>query len=156
MTAFDFKNRTVFVAGGKDHLVFKSPDSLGYTAEPVDNPYRPSVHVLFGSAALLWSGLLAGVLLTGMGGDGAKGLKTLRDAGFHTIAQDESSSAVYAMPKAAAAIGAASEILPLRKIGPRLRELFGPEVKRQFPMPYALTSARAPQTNPNEFGHRTD
>jgi hypothetical protein len=53
----------------------------------------------------------------------------LRDAGYHTIAQDKSTSAVYGMPKAAAALNAASEILPLQKIGPRLRELFGSEAK---------------------------
>jgi chemotaxis response regulator CheB len=67
---------------------------------------------------------MTGVLLTGMGRDGARGLRILRDAGNHTISQDQSTSAVYGMPKAAAAINAAIEILPLQKIGPRLRELF--------------------------------
>jgi chemotaxis response regulator CheB len=58
-----------------------------------------------------------------MGCDGAQGLKALRDAGHHTIAQDRNTSAVYGMPKAAAAINAATEILPLQKIGSRLNEL---------------------------------
>ncbi len=63
-----------------------------------------------------------GVLLTGMGKDGALGLKALRDKGHYTIAQDEASSAVYGMPKAAAALDAAVEILPLARIAPRLVE----------------------------------
>jgi two-component system, chemotaxis family, response regulator WspF len=119
----------VLVAGSDDHLVFKNSHELGYTADPVETPYRPSVDVFFGSAARFFRGPMTGVLLTGMGRDGARGLKTLRDAGYHTIAQDQSTSAVYGMPKAAAALDAASEILPLQKIGPRLRELFGSEAK---------------------------
>ena len=124
----------VLVAGSDDHLVFKNSHELGYTAEPEENPYRPSVDVFFESAARFFRGPMTGVLLTGMGRDGARGLKILRDAGYHTIAQDKSTSAVYGMPKAAAALNAASEILPLQKIGPRLRELFGSATKSdRFP-----------------------
>jgi two-component system, chemotaxis family, response regulator WspF len=65
--------------------------------------------------------------LTGMGRDGAQGLKTLRDAGYHTIVQDQATSAVYGMPKAAAEMKAASEILSLDKIGPRLTTLLTPK-----------------------------
>jgi two-component system response regulator WspF len=119
----------VLVAGTEDHLVFKNSRELGYTIEPKENPYRPSVDVFFGSAARYFRGSIAGVLLTGMGRDGARGLKILRDAGYHTISQDQKTSAVYGMPKAAAAINAATEILPLQKIGPRLRELFGPRAR---------------------------
>jgi two-component system, chemotaxis family, response regulator WspF len=119
----------VLVAGSDDHLVFKNPHKLGYTVEPVENPYRPSVDVFFESAARFFRGAMTGVLLTGMGRDGARGLKILRDAGYHTIAQDQSTSAVYGMPKAAAALNAASEILPLQEIGPRLREFFNSEAK---------------------------
>ena len=60
------------------------------------------------------------MLLTGMGRDGALGLKALRNQGRHTIAQDEESSAVYGMPKAAAKLDAAVDILPLERIAPRL------------------------------------
>jgi len=116
---------TVLVAGSGDHLVFKNPHKLGYTAEPEGNPYRPSVDVFFGSAARFFRGPMIGVLLTGMGRDGARSLRTLRDGGHPTIAQDQRTSAVYGMPKAAAALDAASEILPLQNIGPRLRELSG-------------------------------
>jgi len=62
-------------------------------------------------------------LLTGMGRDGAAGLKALREAGHHTIAQDQRTSAVYGMPKAAADLDAASEILPLEHIAPRVAAL---------------------------------
>jgi chemotaxis response regulator CheB len=64
-----------------------------------------------------------GVVLTGMGRDGAEGLKALRDRGHHTIAQDETSSAVFGMPRAAAELKAASEILTLDKIAPRLTNM---------------------------------
>ena len=76
------------------------------------------------SAARYWGGPMVGVLLTGMGSDGAKGLRAMRNAGHHTIAQNRETSAVYGMPKAAAAIAAAVDILPLDQIAPRLIELF--------------------------------
>lgn len=116
---------TVLIAATADHLVFKSAHKLGYTPKPHDNVYRPSVDVFLESAAQWWPGVVIGVLLTGMGRDGAQGLKLLRDKGHLTIAQDSASSAVYGMPKAAAAIGAAVEILPLDSIAPRLIEACG-------------------------------
>ncbi|RJT32008.1 chemotaxis response regulator protein-glutamate methylesterase [Mesorhizobium waimense] len=116
---------TVLVASSDDHLVFKSAQQLGYTSSPKDNVYRPSVDVFFESAAQWWPGSVIGVLLTGMGRDGARGLRQLRDKGHLTIAQDEATSAVYGMPKAAAAIGAAVDILPLSAIGLRIIEACG-------------------------------
>jgi chemotaxis response regulator CheB len=74
------------------------------------------VNVFFESALRYWRGDVLGVLLTGMGRDGAAGLKRLREAGHHTIGQDRASSAVYGMPKAAAELGALAEELPLEKI----------------------------------------
>ena len=100
----------VLLAGTNDHLVFKSPTRLGYTMEPGDAVYRPSVDVFFQSICKMWAGRAIGVLLTGMGRDGATGLKALRDKGHHTIAQDQASSAVYGMPKAAVENGAAAEV----------------------------------------------
>lgn len=113
----------VLIAGTDDHLVFKSKDHLGYTSQPANLAYRPSVDVFFDSAGRSWRGKLVGVLLTGMGSDGAQGLKGLRTLGHHTIAQDRATSAVYGMPKAAAAIAAAVDILPLDRIAASLTEL---------------------------------
>jgi two-component system response regulator WspF len=113
----------VLLAGTSDHLTMKTADRLGYTADPSEYAYRPSVDVFFKSVGRLWLGDVVGVLLTGMGRDGALGLKALRDGGHYTIAQDEATSPVYGMPKAAAALNAAVDILPAERIGPKLMEV---------------------------------
>ncbi|MEJ8865878.1 chemotaxis response regulator protein-glutamate methylesterase [Pseudomonas jessenii] len=115
---------TVLLAGTNHHIRLLKNGTLAYTAEPVNEIYRPSIDVFFESVANNWSGDAVGVLLTGMGRDGAQGLKLMRQQGYLTIAQDQNSSAVYGMPKAAAAIDAAVEIRPLDKIAPRLLEIF--------------------------------
>ncbi len=115
---------TVLLAGTNHHIRLLKNGTLAYTAEPVNEIYRPSIDVFFESVASYWNGDAVGVLLTGMGRDGAQGLKLMRQQGFLTIAQDQRSSAVYGMPKAAAAIDAAVEIRPLDKIAPRLLEIF--------------------------------
>ena len=107
------------VAGPEHHLVFRPGNLLHCTDEP-SFAYIPSVNVLFSSAATHWKGPAAAALLTGMGSDGAEGLKQLRDAGHLTLAQDAATSALYGMPKAAAAIGAAMEVLALDTIATRL------------------------------------
>lgn len=121
----------VLVAGTDEHLVLKGRDRLGYVPDPADHPYRPSIDVFLSSAGQMWNGMLVGVLLTGMGADGARGLKDLRKRGHHTIAQDQASSAVYGMPKAAAALDAATQILPLERIAPRLVEIFKERLLQQ-------------------------
>jgi two-component system response regulator WspF len=113
----------VLLAGTSDHLTLNAPNRLGYTPEPRDYAYRPSVDVFFESVSRLWRGDAVGVLLTGMGTDGALGLKALRDRGHHTIAQDRATSAVYGMPKAAATLNAAVDILPMERIASRLVDL---------------------------------
>ncbi|MBK4999408.1 chemotaxis response regulator protein-glutamate methylesterase [Pseudomonas sp. S31] len=115
----------VLLAGTNHHIRLLQNGQLAYTAEPVDAIYRPSIDVFFESVAQYWRGDAVGVLLTGMGRDGAQGLKLMRQQGFLTIAQDQQSSAVYGMPKAAAAIDAAVEIRPLERIAGRLLEIFG-------------------------------
>jgi two-component system response regulator WspF len=101
-----------------------NPDGrLGYQPEPRDAPYRPSADVLFSSVAKNWKGLTIGVVLSGMGRDGAQGLLELRAAGARTIAQDKATSAVYGMPRAAAELNAATDIAPLSRIGPMITEL---------------------------------
>jgi len=114
----------VLLAGTNDHLTLKASDRLGYTAKPVDYAYRPSVDVFFQSVCRFWPGPVAGVLLTGMGRDGALGLKALRNKGHYTIAQDQATSAVYGMPKAAAKLDAAVDILALEQIAPKLVNIF--------------------------------
>ena len=111
---------TVLIAGTNDHLVFVSSLSLGYSPEPRDCCYRPSVDVFFESVVRHWKGEVAGVLLTGMGRDGARGLKALREAGSLTIAQDAASSAVYGMPKATAELKTTARILPVNEIAKEL------------------------------------
>ncbi len=133
----DIKPGTVLLAGRGDHLELKATGRLGYTPDPQDYAYRPSIDVFFQSVTDHWSGEVVGVLLTGMGRDGAAGLAALRAKGHHTIAQDEATSAVYGMPKAAAAIRAAVEILPLKTIAPRLVELFAlPRQEENFQWTY--------------------
>jgi two-component system response regulator WspF len=115
----------VLLAATNDHLELGADRRLRYTLTPRSNPYRPSANVLFGSLAAHGPRTGVGVLLTGMGPDGADGLLRLRSFGWHTIAQDERSSVVYGMPKAAAEKGAAVEVLPLDRIGPAVAARFG-------------------------------
>lgn len=110
----------VLLAGTNDHLVLQSNLTMKYAKEPIDNPYRPSVDVFFKSVAEHWPKQGVAAVLTGMGRDGAEGLKVLHSKGWHTIAQDRATCVVYGMPKAAAELGAAAEILPLKAIAPAI------------------------------------
>jgi two-component system chemotaxis response regulator CheB len=89
--------------------------------EPV-NRHKPSVEVLFDSAARVVGPNALGVMLTGMGADGARAMKTMRDAGAWNVCQDEASCVVFGMPREAIAHGAAHEVLPLARIAPALIE----------------------------------
>jgi two-component system chemotaxis response regulator CheB len=91
-------------------------------APPVDT-FKPSVTPLFLSAASTYGRRACGVLLTGMGRDGAEGLRAIRAAGGHTIAQDEATSAVFGMPRAAIELGAVDRVLPIEDIPRALLEL---------------------------------
>ncbi|AOE83984.1 protein-glutamate methylesterase/protein-glutamine glutaminase [Pseudomonas sp. TCU-HL1] len=88
-------------------------------APPV-NGHRPAVDVMFNSAARCAGRNLIAALLTGMGKDGARGLLEIREAGGYTVAQDEASCVVYGMPREAAEIGAAEDVLALEEIAPAL------------------------------------
>lgn len=110
----------VYVAATDDHMELGADRVLRYTPNPRTSPYRPSVDVLFTSAAAHAPRLGVAALLTGMGTDGAAGLLKLRGAGWHTIAQDEATCVVYGMPKAAAERRAAVEVLAIRHIGPSI------------------------------------
>jgi two-component system, chemotaxis family, response regulator WspF len=111
---------TVLLAGADGHLVMTSDRRLRYVQEPRDSAYQPSVNVLFDSVCKYWCGNTIGVLLSGMGSDGANGLKSLRNKGCYTIAQDKATSAIYGMPRAAVELGAAMDILPVKEIAPKL------------------------------------
>jgi two-component system, chemotaxis family, response regulator WspF len=123
---------TVLLAGTNEHLVMNAEGTLVYTPDPVEQPYRPSVDVFFESVNRAWTGQIIGVVLTGMGRDGAVGLHTLRQRGHHTIAQDKASSAVYGMPKAAAELGAAIDVLPLDRIAPRLQVVLSGDIRNDI------------------------
>ncbi|MCU4163235.1 protein-glutamate methylesterase/protein-glutamine glutaminase [Carboxylicivirga caseinilyticus] len=113
----------VLIAPGNKHMLLKrigKEYSVDVKEGPLVNRHRPSVDVLFRSAARYAGNNATGILLTGMGNDGAKGLLELKEAGAHTIAQDEASSVVFGMPKEAIKLGAADEILSLEKIAPYL------------------------------------
>ena len=114
-----------YIAPGGFHL---SVDRCGanYVARVSDsdpvNRHKPSVEVLFESAARVVGRNALGVMLTGMGGDGAQGMKHMRDAGSWNLVQDEASCVVFGMPREAIAAGAANEVLPLCEIAPKLLE----------------------------------
>jgi len=117
---------TVYIGPAGQHLRVRRGDE-GLRVElgrhPESAAHKPSVDVLFRSVATAAGRRAIGILLTGMGRDGARGLARVRDVGGHTLVQDEASSVVYGMPRAAVMLDAAREVLPASRIGPRLREL---------------------------------
>ncbi len=114
-----------YIAPGGFHLSVER-SGANYIArvqdgEPV-NRHRPSVEVLFKSAARVVGPNALGIMLTGMGADGAKAMKELRDAGSYNYVQDEATCVVFGMPREAINAGAAHEVLPLNQIAPKLIE----------------------------------
>jgi two-component system response regulator WspF len=111
------------LSGSDDHLILGPDRRLHYSPEPRTISYRPSVDVFFSSVAQHWPRPGVAVLLTGMGRDGGEGLLALRRLGWKTIAQDESTSVVWGMPKAAVELGAADQVLPLPQIAQAIEGL---------------------------------
>jgi two-component system chemotaxis response regulator CheB len=107
------------IAPGGRHLLLKRSGAYYFvevlTGAPV-NRHCPSVDVLFRSVAKYAGKNATGIIMTGMGDDGARGLKEMLDAGAHTVAQDEASSVVFGMPKEAIKLGAVKKTLPLSEI----------------------------------------
>ena len=122
---------TVLLAATNNHLVLSSQGQLTYRHEPADTTYRPSVDIFFQSVAENWRHSVTAILLSGMGKDGAKGLRQLRTKGAYTIAQDKATSAVYGMPKAALELDAAVDILPIDRIATILRHAGNESVSRE-------------------------
>ncbi|MCX7413101.1 MAG: chemotaxis-specific protein-glutamate methyltransferase CheB [Planctomycetia bacterium] len=115
----------VLLAGTNDHLVLSKSRVLEYCEEPKEVFFRPSVDVFFQSVAEFWPQAGTALLLTGMGKDGATGLLKLRSRGWHTIAQNESSSVVWSMPKAGIDLGAASEVLSIDQMARSITQRMG-------------------------------
>ncbi|MCD6071424.1 MAG: chemotaxis response regulator protein-glutamate methylesterase, partial [Microvirga sp.] len=113
----------VYVAPGDRHLLLSSAGTLKLSAEPPLGNQRPSATMLFQSMAHSLGRRGLGVILTGMGEDGAQGLVELRQAGGYAVAEDESTAVVYGMPAAAARMGGVNVSLPLDLIAPRVLRL---------------------------------
>jgi two-component system, chemotaxis family, protein-glutamate methylesterase/glutaminase len=114
--------RVLIAPGGATHLqlVKRGRTMCRLVEGPTVTGHRPSIDVLFRAAARVSGPNTLGVILTGMGRDGAEGLLDLRNTGAHTIGQDEATSLVYGMPRAAFELGAVETQLPLHKIGARI------------------------------------
>jgi two-component system chemotaxis response regulator CheB len=135
-----------YVAPGGLHLSVERGPTGSFVArvsdgEPVQR-HRPSVDVLFRSVARVAGDRAIGIMLTGMGGDGALAMRLLRDAGAYNLAQDEATSAIFGMPREAIRAGACQEVLPLDAIGPRVMALLG------LAAPAASAVRIRPETNP--------
>ena len=118
----------IYVAPGDFHMkvaVEHGARLIRLTKEPPENFCRPAVDPMFRSVAQAYGPGVLGVILTGMGSDGAKGARVVVDAGGSIIAQDEASSVVWGMPGAAAAAGVCSAVLPLAEITSHLRRVWG-------------------------------
>jgi two-component system chemotaxis response regulator CheB len=109
----------VLIAPGGRHMQLRKSGGQYYASVqdgPPVNRHKPSVDVLFRSAAECAGKDVLAIILTGMGDDGARGMKALHDGGARTIAQDEASCVVFGMPKEAIKLGAVDEILPLDRV----------------------------------------
>lgn len=112
------RGQVYFAPGGKRHMMVAGVNNIHVKlreGDPVSG-HLPSVDVLFGSMARTFGANAVGIILTGMGSDGAKGLLAMAEKGAYTIAQDQASCTVFGMPRAAISLGAASMVAPLRRI----------------------------------------
>lgn len=118
-----------YLAPGHSHLLIKKLPAGGYQCElsrsPPVNHHRPSVDVLFHSAAEQVGRAAIGVILTGMGKDGAVGLLHMMQAGAWTIGQDQATCVVYGMPREAALLGAVKEVVPIAEVSARVLHRLG-------------------------------
>ena len=116
--------KNVYVAPGDFHMIVKTKKTRYHTKhvislnkDPPMNRFRPSIDVTMQSVAEVYDGNTIGVILTGMGKDGMIGMKTIKENGGKTIAQDEESSLIFGMPRAVIENGYAEEVLSLSDIG---------------------------------------
>ncbi len=120
----------ILVAPGGFHLQFDAGGVARLTTEPPVHGVRPSVDITFASLSRLYGAHLLAVLLTGMGRDGARGLKLIRDGGGRTLAEDETTCVVYGMPKAAVELGGVGSLLPLPALAPAIARACLPEHRK--------------------------
>jgi two-component system chemotaxis response regulator CheB len=133
---------TVLIAPGDHHLVIRRDDRGHYAAldlGPPENSCRPSVDVLFRSAAEAFGGSCLAVVLTGMGVDGLRGAEQLHALGARVVAQDQASSVVWGMPGAVAGAGLADAVVPLKSVA---HEIQARVAARTFPSTPLLASER--------------
>lgn len=117
----------VLIAPGGHHLTFKKRKgeiTVKLLKKSDEEKYTPSVDFMFSSVAEIWNNKTAGVVLTGMGKDGRKGIIKIKENGGYTIAESEKTSLIFGMPEAAISSGAVDEILPLDSIGTRIVEMY--------------------------------
>lgn len=112
----EIKTGTAYIAPNDFQMKLRTKSIIGLSDEAPCGNFRPSADILFKSVAEFYRREAIGVILTGMGRDGAVGIKAIKDAGGKTIAQDEKTSVIFGMPKEAIALGAADKILPINKI----------------------------------------
>lgn len=121
------------IAPGNKHMLLKRSGARYYVEikeGPLVNRHRPSVDVLFRSAARYAGRNSIGIIMTGMGDDGAKGLLEMKESGAHTVAQDEKSCVVFGMPREAIKLSAAEKVLPLESIAPYIIAIESSENKK--------------------------
>ncbi|KMT21677.1 protein-glutamate methylesterase/protein-glutamine glutaminase [Clostridium cylindrosporum] len=117
------EKNTIYIAPGGYHMTIKSKDQIALDLDPPIHGVRPAVDKLFESAAKVYKDTLVGCICTGMGKDGAIGIKSIKLLGGYTISQDEATSVVYGMPKAAYETGCVDSTLPYGKISEELIRL---------------------------------
>lgn len=113
-------NGTALIAPGNYHMLLKRSGARHYVQVkqgPLVHHQRPAVDVLFHSVASYAGSNATGVILTGMGADGAQGMLKMKEAGARTVAQDEKSCIVFGMPKEAIKLGAVDKVVPLKDVG---------------------------------------
>ncbi len=124
-----------YIAPGNRHLLLKR-SGANYVTELSDAPpvsrHRPSVDVLFRSAANCAGSNAIGIIMTGMGDDGAAGMKEMHDNGAFTLAQDEESCVVFGMPKEAIARGGVDRVVPLPELSSHLFDWLSAQGRRNF------------------------
>lgn len=115
---------TVYIAPPNYHLLVEADRTLSLSTEARVNHSRPSIDVLFETAADTYGSALAGVIMTGANNDGSRGLKRIQDRGGHAIVQDPATAQMPRMPEEALKATRTDDVLPLEGIAPRLAELF--------------------------------